>query len=107
MDVRIWDYPLPADLLLRANGGVSGAYSGVSSNFAFLTPSLSYDANDVFLTLSLLQNAFSSFGGNTPNQRAVGAVLRYGAGVVRAVASASGHPSIHLTTRAETRAPLL
>jgi outer membrane autotransporter protein len=61
--------------ILRANGGVSGTYSGVSSNFAFLTPSLSYDANDVFLTLSLQQNAFSSFGGNTANQRAVGAVL--------------------------------
>jgi fibronectin-binding autotransporter adhesin len=61
--------------ILRANGGVNGTYSGVSSNFAFLTPSLSYDANDVFLTLSLQQNAFSSFGGNTPNQRAVGAVL--------------------------------
>ena len=31
----------------------SGTYSGVSSNFAFLTPSLSYDANNVFLTLAL------------------------------------------------------
>ncbi len=41
--------------ILRATGGVAGAYSGVSSNFAFLTPSLSYDANDVFLTLHLEQ----------------------------------------------------
>ncbi len=39
--------------ILRATGGVSGTYSGVTSNFAFLTPSLSYDANDVFLTLAL------------------------------------------------------
>ena len=30
--------------ILTANGGVSGTYSGVTSNFAFLTPSLSYDA---------------------------------------------------------------
>src|SRR4029077_918150 len=29
--------------ILNATGGVSGAYAGVSSNFAFLTPSLSYD----------------------------------------------------------------
>ena len=60
--------------ILRANGGVSGTYSGVSSNFAFLTPSLSYDANDVFLTLSMAENAFS-FGGRTYNQRQVGRVL--------------------------------
>jgi hypothetical protein len=39
--------------ILNATGGVSGTYSGVSSNFAFLTPSLAYDANNVFLTLAL------------------------------------------------------
>ena len=60
--------------ILRANGGVAGTYSGVSSNFAFLTPSLSYDANDVFLTLSVAQDAFS-LGGRTFNQKAVGRVL--------------------------------
>jgi outer membrane autotransporter protein len=60
--------------ILRANGGVAGTYSGVSSNFAFLTPSLSYDANDVFLTLSVVQDAFSQ-GGRTFNQKAVGRVL--------------------------------
>jgi len=32
--------------------GVTGTFSGVTSNFAFLTPTLSYDTNDVFLTLS-------------------------------------------------------
>jgi autotransporter-associated beta strand protein len=58
--------------ILRATGGVSGTYSSVSSNFAFLTPSLSYDANDVFLTLTL--NSFD-FGGRTYNQRQVGRVL--------------------------------
>ncbi len=60
--------------ILRANGGLAGTYSGVSSNFAFLTPSLSYDANDVFLTLALQENAFS-FGGRTYNQRQVGHTL--------------------------------
>ena len=58
--------------ILRANGGVSGTYAGVSDNFAFLTPSLSYDANDVFLTLTL--NSFE-FGGRTYNQRQVGRTL--------------------------------
>jgi uncharacterized protein with beta-barrel porin domain len=61
--------------IINATGGVSGAYAGVSSNFAFLTPSLSYNANNVFLTLALQGNAFSGFGGNTVNQRNVGSAL--------------------------------
>ena len=35
---------------------------------------MSYDANNVFLTLALQQGAFS-FGGNTPNEKAVGYAL--------------------------------
>jgi autotransporter-associated beta strand protein len=62
--------------ILNASGGVSGAYAGVTSNLAFLTPTLSYDANDVFLTLALSQNAFTpSFLSLTPNQKAVGVSL--------------------------------
>jgi outer membrane autotransporter protein len=63
--------------IVRATGGVSGTYAGVSSNFAFLTPSLSYDANDVYLTLALpSQNAFTpTFLALTPNQKAVGTAL--------------------------------
>ena len=65
--------------ILSASGGVSGTYSNVTSNFAFLTPSLSYDADDVFLTLLLAGNAFA-LGAQTPNQRAVGAVLDLSSG---------------------------
>ena len=56
---------------------MTGTYCGVTSNFAFLTPSLSYDANNVFLTLALRQQtAFTpSFRQLTPNQRAVGVAL--------------------------------
>jgi outer membrane autotransporter protein len=63
--------------IVRATGGVSGTYAGVTSNFAFLTPTLSYDANDVFLTLALpTQNAFTpTFLALTPNQKAVGVAL--------------------------------
>ena len=60
--------------ILTAAGGVSGAYSTVTSNFAFLTPSLSYDSNNVFLLLSQGSNAFAS-GAQTPNQFAVGTAL--------------------------------
>ncbi|MDR6873880.1 outer membrane autotransporter protein [Bosea sp. BE125] len=39
-------------VILTAQGGVSGQFSGVTSNFAFLTPTLSYDATAVALTLA-------------------------------------------------------
>lgn len=38
--------------VLSADGGVVGNFVGVSSNFAFLNPTLTYDANNVFLTLA-------------------------------------------------------
>ena len=57
--------------IVNATGGVSGSFSNVSSNFAFLTPSLSYDANNVFLTLT------TNFTNNSPNptQTTVGTTL--------------------------------
>ena len=69
--------------ILSATGGVSGAYSGATSTFAFLTPSLSYTANNVLLTLALQGNGFLAFNG-TPNQRAVAGALN------QAFATASG-----------------
>jgi autotransporter-associated beta strand protein len=60
--------------ILNATSGVSGAYSGVTSNFAFLTPSLSYDANNVYLLLFQSASAFAA-GAQTANQYAVGTVL--------------------------------
>jgi autotransporter-associated beta strand protein len=62
--------------ILSATGGLGGTTftGGVTSNFAFLTPSLSYTATDVLLTLLSSDTAFQS-GAQTPNQRAVGAVL--------------------------------
>ncbi|MDR2219088.1 MAG: hypothetical protein LBE24_00720, partial [Methylobacillus sp.] len=59
--------------ILNATGGVNGAFDPVvNSNFAFLAPSLTYDANNVYLTLLLLNNtSFDSVGG-TPNQIATG-----------------------------------
>src|SRR6185437_8153682 len=37
--------------ILTAAGGVNGTFGNVTTDFAFLTPSLSYDAKDVMLTL--------------------------------------------------------
>ncbi|MPZ30108.1 MAG: autotransporter domain-containing protein [Rhodospirillales bacterium] len=60
--------------IVNAAGGVNGTYTGVTSNFAFLTPSLSYDANNVYLLLFQTGGAFA-FGAQTPNQYAVGTAL--------------------------------
>ena len=57
--------------IVTATGGVTGTYSGLTSNLAFVTPSLSYDANNVFLTL---RTSFAG-GGGTGNQIEVGGAL--------------------------------
>ncbi|MEZ2407233.1 autotransporter-associated beta strand repeat-containing protein [Bosea sp. RCC_152_1] len=57
--------------ILTANGGRSGTFSSVTSNLAFLDPSLSYDANNVYLTLTRNVVSFQNVG-LTPNQIATG-----------------------------------
>ncbi|MBN9217224.1 MAG: autotransporter domain-containing protein [Mesorhizobium sp.] len=63
--------PATTYTILTANGGLSGAFSGVTSNFAFLAPSLTYDANNVYLTLDRNSIDFGAIGG-TPNERSAG-----------------------------------
>lgn len=64
----------PAYTILKATAGVTGTFAGVTSNLAFLTPSLSYDADNVYLTLLQSSNAFSK-GAQTANHNAVAAAL--------------------------------
>ena len=58
--------------ILTAAGGRTGTFSGVTSNLAFLAPSLSYDPDNVYLTLTRNTVSFPSIGG-TFNQRQAGA----------------------------------
>ncbi|MCP3473102.1 autotransporter domain-containing protein [Bradyrhizobium sp. CCGUVB1N3] len=60
--------------IITAAHGVSGTFDSVTSNLAYLTPSLSYDANDVYLTLTRNSVSFASVG-VTPNQVATGGGL--------------------------------
>src|SRR5262249_1265065 len=60
--------------ILTANGGVIGTFAGVTSNLAFLTPTLTYDPNEGFLTLNRNEITFASVA-QTPNQRAVAGAL--------------------------------
>ena len=61
--------------ILTAAGGLgSTTFNNVNSNLAFLDPTLSYDANNVYLNLIRNSTAFSSIAG-TPNQLAVSNVI--------------------------------
>ena len=50
--------------ILTATGGLGGTtFAGINTNLAFLTPSLSYNANNVFLTLACNNPAACATGG--------------------------------------------
>jgi outer membrane autotransporter protein len=60
--------------LISSTGGVTGTFSGTTTNFAFLDAALSYDPNTVFLDLTRNATEFQNVG-RTRNQRAVGNVI--------------------------------
>ncbi|HEY8064885.1 MAG TPA: autotransporter domain-containing protein [Methylosinus sp.] len=66
--------PSASYTILNAQGGVSGRFSDASTNLAFLTPWLGYDANNVYLTLNRNDLAFGAVAANA-NQRNVANAL--------------------------------
>ena len=82
--------------ILTAAGGITGNYSNVTSNFAFLVPTLDRDAGNVYLTLTRNDAVLSSVA-LTRNQRAVSRSLDGGvvtppaalAGIYTAITGAS------------------
>ena len=62
--------------ILNAVGGVTGTFAGLTSDFqsAFLAPELSYDADNVFLTIARNGVSFASVG-KTPNEIATGGAV--------------------------------
>ncbi|WP_375456810.1 autotransporter domain-containing protein [uncultured Methylobacterium sp.] len=63
--------------ILTAAGGVTGQFAGVAANFAFLTPTLRYQADAVDLTLTRNDIAFSTIAQNR-NQAAVATAIQAG-----------------------------
>ncbi|MGS1018338.1 autotransporter domain-containing protein [Allosphingosinicella humi] len=61
--------------ILTAEGGVSGTFSNVTSNLAFLTPTLSYGANGVTLRLYRNDISFADVA-NSFNQASTGAAVQ-------------------------------
>jgi fibronectin-binding autotransporter adhesin len=70
------NYRLSTDYtILTAAGGLGGTtFNSVSSNLAFLTPTLTYDANNVLLNLSRNSTEYASVA-ETANQSSVGTAL--------------------------------
>ncbi|EKS37646.1 autotransporter outer membrane beta-barrel domain-containing protein [Afipia clevelandensis] len=60
--------------ILTSSGARTGTFTGVTSNFAFLDPTLTYDPNNVYLTLVRNSIDFASVG-ITPNQISAGGGL--------------------------------
>lgn len=60
--------------IVTAGGGVTGTFEDVTSNLAFLTPTLSYGPNAVTLTLTRNDITFAG-AGTTPNQIATGTAI--------------------------------
>ena len=60
--------------ILTADGGIQGRFTGASSNYAFLTPTLSYDAKNAFMTLTRNDVPIGDIG-NSGNENAVGDAL--------------------------------
>ena len=66
--------PHTTHTVLTTTGGRTGSFDAVTSDLAFLAPSLSYDANNVYLTLDRNLASFAG-AGTTRNQRATGSGL--------------------------------
>jgi outer membrane autotransporter protein len=67
--------PFAEYLIIRADGGVDGEFDQVTSNFAFLTPSLTYTTREVRLQLVRNDIDFADVAG-TANQASTGAALQ-------------------------------
>lgn len=63
-----------ARTILTADTGIDGTFGSVTSNYAFLLPSLSYDAHNVYLSLLRNDIDFTEVTHN-PNQSGVAGVL--------------------------------
>lgn len=72
--------PLTTYTLITAAGGVQGTFGSVTSNLAFLTPSLSYDTNNVTLALERNALAFPDVAVSANQVGVAGAVEALGMG---------------------------
>lgn len=83
--------PLTNYTIVTAQGGISGTFAGITTNLAFLTPSLSYTANSAIMTMERNNISFDGIG-TSFNQRSVAAEIEdqgFGAPLYDAILSLS------------------
>ncbi len=94
--------------ILTATGGVTGQFATVTSNLAFLTPSLVYDAQNVTLTMTRNDISFGPGGGNGNGSGSFIAQTRNQGGIaISAERLGAGNPiydTLISATAAEARA---
>ncbi len=73
-DQGVWNLRVKDMEILTSAGGVTGQFEGATSDLAFLTPSLRYTDDAVYMTLLRNDVSIASAGENA-NQRAVGTAL--------------------------------
>ena len=66
--------------ILTSTGGVNGTFTNLTTNYAFLSPTLSYDPNNVYLTLGRNAVAFPDVAGTRNQANVAGAVQAGGPG---------------------------
>ncbi len=100
---------LTATGTLGVSPGVIGTFGKVVDSLPFLTPSLTYDANDVFLTLDVIGAQPGAPGGGfanaaqTRNQRDVAGALDAGVAAVNPVTNPMLLALLNLTSAADAR----
>ena len=67
-------------IILSADGGLTGTFDTVDTNFSFLDAALGYDANDVTLTLTRNATDFADVAQSTNQSATAGAVESLGSG---------------------------
>jgi len=95
--------------ILTATGGVTGQFSTVTSNLAFLTPSLAYDSQNVTLTMTRNGNSFGPDNGGSPSTggTSIAATRNQGFIAIAAERLGAGNPiydTLVSATAAEARA---
>ena len=66
------DFATPYEFLSATS--ITGSFTGVTADLAFLNPTLTYDTNSAFVTLARNAQSFAATGG-TPNQQEVAASI--------------------------------
>ncbi|WP_242672158.1 autotransporter outer membrane beta-barrel domain-containing protein [Stutzerimonas kirkiae] len=83
IDAISGDYPLQSSYkVLQADGSVTGTFADVTSSLAFLTPSLSYGAQSVELTLARNDRGFADLAYTANGRGAARALESLGSGTL-------------------------